>query len=208
MILPLSLLFAAGEPTLDHPFGPTTAAEVRSVNPEANQHDGDGAYGRFDGDLDLGFGAGAATYLVTEDVAFALRATAHWYSTAGLYLSYSESLGAEVVERRGAIGLELEPLFLVRWSQGLETGPALLDLTLDSLSLGAGYLLADPVGRDFGASRGVELSLGFGVPLLATAGGPWLEARAGWFLPKSGREVSAVVFLSWHFLALTPVIKE
>jgi len=207
MIVPLSLLLA-GEPAIDHAFGPTTAAEVRSVNADENKHDGDGAYGRFDGDLDLGFGAGAAAYFVTEDIAFALRATAHWYSTAGLYLSYSESLGAEVVERRAGLGIELEPLFLVRWSQGLETGPALLDLTLDSLSLGAGYLLADPVGRGFASRHGVELSLGFGVPLLATAAGPWLEARAGWFLPESGREVSAVVFLSWHFLALTPVVKE
>jgi len=208
MILPLSLLLAPGEPTLAPAFGPTTAAEVRSVDPESNAHDGDGAYGRFDGDLDVGFGAGAAAYLVTEDTAFALRAAAHWYSTAGLYLSYSESLGAEVVERRLGMGIELEPLFLVRWSQGLETGPALLDLTLDSLSLGAGYLLGDPVGRGFASQHGVELSAGLGVPLFATAAGPWLEARAGWFLPASGREVSVVVFLSWHFLALTPIVKE
>jgi hypothetical protein len=178
------------------------------VDPDKSRVQGDGVYGRFDGDVDLGLGLGASRYFVTDDTALALRGTAHWYSTEGIYVAYAESLGSEALERRLGFGIELEPLFLVRWSQALETGPALVDLTLDSLSLGAGYLLGEPVGRGFGSRHGVELSLGFGVPLLSTAGGPWLEARAGWFLPKSGRESSALVFLSWHFQVISPAVRD
>jgi hypothetical protein len=208
MMLPLVVLLAAGEPSGEPAYGPRTTADVRSVNPERERRDGDGAYGRFDGDLDLGLGAGGAAYFVTEDRAFTLRGTGHWYSTAGLYLSYAESLGDAGLERRAGFGIELEPLFLLRWSQALEQGPALLDLTLDSLSLGVGYTLAQAEGRGFGSTRGVELSLGFGVPLFAEAGGPWLEARGGWFLPASAREASVTVFLSWHFHLLSPVVRQ
>lgn len=199
-------LARAGAP--DDAFGPTTTSDVRSVNPEGDLHSGDGAYGRFDGDLDVGLGAGASASFGSGDLGVALRATAHWYSTAGLFLAYSESVGASRVERRAGAGIELEPLFLLRWSNALERGPAFLDLTLDSLSLGAGYFLLDPSGRGFGSRRGVELSFGFGMPLAGVAGGPWLEARGGYFLPKSEREFTGLLFLSWHFHVNTPLVQH
>jgi hypothetical protein len=192
----------------DDAFGPVTTSDVRSVNPDRDGTSGDGAYGRFDGDLDLGFGAGMGAGFGSGDLGVSLRATAHWYSTVGLYVGYVESVGTSHIERRGGAGIELEPLFLLRWSEALERGPAWLDLTLDSLSLGAGYVLLQPVDRGFGSRRGVELSLGVGFPLLGTAGGPWLEARGGYFLPKSERELTGLLFLSWHFHVNTPLVQH
>jgi hypothetical protein len=178
------------------------------VNPEGDRHSGDGVYGHFDGDLDLGLGAGVSAGFGSGDLGVGLRATGLWYSTLGLFFGYAESVGKSRIERRGGAGIELEPLFLLRWSEALERGPALLDLTLDSLSLGVGYFLLEPVGRGFGSRRGVELSLGFGLPLLGQAGGPWLEARGGYFLPTSERELTGLVFLSWHFHVNTPLVRH
>lgn len=196
----------AGEP--GEAFGARTTSDVRAVSPEGDRAHGDGAYGRFDGDLDLGFGAGASAAFGSGDLGVALRATGHWYSTAGLFLSYSESVGTSRLERRAGMGVEVEPLFLLRWSEALERGPALLDLTLDSLSLGVGYFLLDPPSRGFGSRRGVEVSLGLGIPLVGESGGPWLEARGGYFLPKSEREFTGLVFLSWHFHVNTPLVEH
>jgi hypothetical protein len=208
-VLGLALALGVPEGRADAPgdaFGAVTSAPVRSVKPDDRQR-GDGAYGRFDGDLDVGLGVGPSFALQSGDVGVALRATGHWYSTVGLFLAYSESVGASRSDRRAGAGIELEPLFLLRWPQALERGPALLDLTLDSLSLGVGYFLLDPAGgRGFGSRRGAELSLGFGLPLFGSAGGPWLEARGGYFLPKSEREFTALVFLSWHFHVNTPLV--
>jgi hypothetical protein len=209
---PFGFLLVLAAPDLraaapDDAFGTVTTADVRAVKPDDRQR-GDGAYGRFDGDLDLGFGAGVSAAFGSEDYGVALRATGHWYSTAGLFLSYSEAVGTSRFERRAGAGIELEPLFIVRWSQALERGPAFLDLTLDSLSLGVGYFLLDPPLRGFGSRRGVELSLGLGLPLFGDASGPWLEARGGYFLPKSEREVTGLLFLSWHFHVNTPLVQH
>jgi hypothetical protein len=209
----LGLVLALGAPegraaAPDDAFGAVTTSPVRSVEPDDRQR-GDGAYGRFDGDLDVGLGAGPSFAFRSRDVGVALRAAGHWYSTAGLFVAYSESVGASRNDRRAGAGIELEPLFLFRWSEALERGPAFLDLTLDSLSLGVGYFLLDPAGgRGLGSRRGAELSLGFGLPLLGSAGGPWLEARGGYFLPKSEREFTGLVFVSWHFHLNTPLVSH
>jgi hypothetical protein len=196
----------AGEP--DEAFGATTSADVRSVDPDGDRHSGDGAYGRFDGDLDVGLGAGVSAGFGSGELGVGVRTTAHWYSSLGLFVGYAESVRGSRIERRGGAGIELEPLFLIRWSEALERGPAFWDLTLDSLSFGVGYFLLEPEGRGFGSRRGVELSLGLGLPLFAEAGGPWLEARAGYFLPQSEREFTGLVFLSWHFQVNTPLVRH
>ena len=50
----------------------------------------------------------------------------------------------------GTVGIDLRPLFLMRWSKDNEQGPAWLDLTIDSLTLsvGAQYVGADGVGTN------------------------------------------------------------
>src|SRR3954462_7673962 len=93
----------------------------------------DGVYDRFDGDLDLGLGLGAELGSAGR-VAPALRASAHYFSIAGVYFSGRIKTGEGSAPSLFGAGVDLRPLFVPRWAKGYETGPALLDLTLDSLS--------------------------------------------------------------------------
>jgi hypothetical protein len=165
-----------------------------------------GVYGRFDGDVELAIGAGVELDGKTR---FAVRASTHYYATAGVYAGYAESLGALdplATQRLLALGVDLKPLFLPRFAQDLEQGPAQLDLALDSLSLGLGALFEQPESRGFGARRGFELSLGAGIPLLSSLAGPWLEARALCrFREASAAELGALVLVSYRTMWLSPV---
>lgn len=138
----------------------------------------DGVYGRMDGLLALAGDLGVE--LDDGEPRGALRLSAHYLWIAGVYGRYSDAFGGE--ERRPArvasFGVDLRPLFLPRFSQDWERGPAILDLALDSISLSAGAYFAKPVARGFGDERGFELGAGFGVPLFAHAQGPWLDLRA------------------------------
>ena len=212
-LLPLVVLALAeppahAPPPSSTPFGHVTTSRVDGVDPDGNRHQGDGAYGRFDGDLDLGFGVGPNLAFTGDDMGVAVRGTAFWYSTFGLDVLYAETLTKTPdVERRLGVSAALRPLFLVRWSQALESGPPVLDLALDSLGLGVGASFATPAGRGFASRTTFELSLGAGVPLAASAIGPWLEFRAGVSLPRPATgEASAMLVLSWHFAVLTPVV--
>jgi hypothetical protein len=206
ILLALGTAPAAAEPA----FGQRTTSDVRGVDPDANRFDGDGAYGRFDGDLDLGLGVGPNVAFANGDLAIGGRLSAHWFSIAGLYLYYAESLGEDpAVRRRFAGGLDLRPLFLIRWSNALEKGPAILDLTIDSLSLGLGLATSTPSDPDSDGRSGFELSLGFGVPLAGLQPGPWLEFRAGFVLPKSEPgDATALALFSWHFALGTPLVSD
>jgi hypothetical protein len=138
----------------------------------------DGVYGRLDGSLALSASAGAE--LEAGERRGALKLSAHYLWTAGVYARYSDAFGSEDQRpaRVASLGVDVRPLFLPRFALDLERGPAFWDLALDSFSLNAGAYFAKPGGRDFGDERGFETGLGFGLPLLADAAGPWLEARA------------------------------
>jgi hypothetical protein len=164
----------------------------------------DGVYDRFDGSLALALAAGVE--LEAGEPRGALRASAHYWWTAGVYARYADAFGAE--ETRAArvlsFGVDVRPLFLPRFARNYEQGPALLDLTLDSLSLSAGAFFAKPEAADFGDQKGFDMGLGFGVPLLARAAGPWLEARAERRLPDHGDAAWLFsLYLSLSALTLT-----
>ena len=161
----------------------------------------DGVYGRLDGSLALAASAGAE--LEAEQPRGALRLSAHYLWTAGAYLRYSDAFGSAHTRpgRVASLGIDLRPLFLPRFGLDREQGPALLDLALDSLSLTAGAYFAQPRGRDFGAERGFEAGLGFALPLLAQARGPWLEARGERRFADRG-ENAWLVTLSVSFVTL------
>jgi hypothetical protein len=146
--------------------------------PHAPLPGSDGVYGRLDGLLAVAADLGAE--LENGEPRGALRVSAHYLWIAGAYARYSDALGG--ADRRPArvasFGVDVRPLFLPRFSQDWERGPALLDLGLDSLSLSAGAYLAEPLGQSFGKERGFELGAGFGLPLLGEARGPWLDFRA------------------------------
>lgn len=168
----------------------------------------DGVYGRFEGDTDLSLKLGGM--LSGERWSGSVGVSAHYYSLIGATADYSESFVADAQHARSfALGAELRPLFLPRWALGFERGPAWLDLTIDSASVGFGAYFADPrAGAD--STRGLWLSLGAGVPLLARATGPWFELRYLRRFPDPGerdeRAHNAVfLYLSWHqFIQLRP----
>src|SRR6188768_2859969 len=164
----------------------------------------DGVYDRFDGDLDLGLALGAE-FGSAGRAAPALRASAHYFSSAGVYLAGRIKAGDESAPSLFGLGVDLRPLFMPRWAKGYETGPALFDLTLDSLSLSLGAFWAQPATQTAESSRGFDAQLGFGLPLLSTAAGPWLEARGVLRYPDGASRQEAVIFaLSWHGFATTP----
>jgi hypothetical protein len=146
--------------------------------PHAPLPGSDGVYGRMDGILALAGDVGVE--LEDGETRGALRVSAHYLWIAGVYGRYSDAFGGaeQRPARVASFGVDLRPLFLPRFSQDWEQGPATLDLALDSLSLSGGAWFGGPVAGSFGDQRGFELGLGFGVPLFAQAQGPWLDVRA------------------------------
>jgi len=168
----------------------------------------DGVYGRFHGDTDVSLKLGG---LVSEGrLSGSVGASAHYYSLVGITGDYSESLTAEAEHARsGALGAELKPLFLPRWLLDSERGPAWLDLTIDSVCVGFGAYFSDRSLSD-DTTRGVWVSFGLGVPILAQATGPWLELRGTRRFPDPGQlgedaHNALLLYLSWHqFFQLGP----
>jgi hypothetical protein len=131
------------------------------------------------------------------------RVSAHWFFMAGAYVSYADGLGTELdPERRLGVGVDLRPLFLPRWTKDLEHGPAILDLALDSLSLGLGASFDELEGGSFGERRAFELSFGFGVPLAGRGPGPWLEARGALAWGNRGERSETVLLVGRYHFAL------
>jgi hypothetical protein len=191
--VPFAVALWLGRPTL-----------ARAETTPSAQSAPDGVYDRFDGDLDLGFAVGAELGSVGR-VAPALRASAHYFSIAGVYLSGRIKTGADSAPSLFGAGVDLRPLFVPRWAKGYETGPDLLDLTLDSISLSIGAFWSEHASRSPDSNTGFDAELGFGLPLFATASGPWLEARGALRYPNgASHEEAVIVALSWHGFVTTP----
>jgi hypothetical protein len=171
----------------------------------AQAGDDDGVYGRFLGDLELGLGLGADLDSPTRGT---IRGALHYYSMAGVYVGYGDAFGAtgDGNQRLLGFGVDLRPAFIPRWARNMQQGPAFVDLFIDSIGVGVGAFWAEPPAGDFGSARGFETSLGAGLPLFATAPGPWLEAH-GTLRWQAGEaaEPSLLVLLSWHAFVLTPL---
>jgi len=186
----------------------TTLAALLLVAAPSAADTTDGAYGRFDGDLDLSIGAGAA-FAHGGPTAAAL-ARVMYLGTAGLYAAYTDAFGADrPVLRSASVGVGVRPLFLPRWGYDLEQGPATLDLALDALTLDFGVLLAKRPSDNADSGPGVEAALSTEVPLIGRATGPWIGLRGAiqWragelasradLAPESTRFVGLIT-LSWH----------
>lgn len=138
--------------------------------------EGDGAYGRIDGDLAWQIDLGAG--LRNGSPGASLSASTRYLDTAGLYVSgflpWSEHRDRP---RTASCGVELRPLFLPRFLKNLEHGPPLLDLTLDSTALRLGALVSSSHDASF-RTPGWEAALQLGAPLTSSASGPWLRFGA------------------------------
>lgn len=168
----------------------------------------DGAYGRLDGDLTFVGGVGASLVRDTPLASADLRL--RYLDAAGASLSYEEGLsrtgGTGSVRRAFLAGVELRPLFPIRFLKAKQTGQSFFDLTLDSLSLDMGAWLPQRVGsasRRFGVYAGLAVEL----PLFARASGLWLRlsSQVRWAPERlegsddpRGRVVMFGVGLAWH----------
>jgi hypothetical protein len=190
------------------PGNRTTSSLAGEVSRTESAGTADGVYGRFDGDLALAFGVG--TELEATAGRTLLSASAHYYWMAGVYGAYRDALGIAPdrlsARRIGSFGVDLRPLFIPRWSCDWQSGPATLDLFLDSISLSAGAFFASVPDRERASRRGFEIGLGAGLPLSAHAAGPWLATRYSLRFPEAGPATgSAWLLLSWHFFSNTPI---
>ena len=152
------------------------------VAPDARADGGDGLYGRFDGDLVLSAGLGGGVTLDDDGGATGLvDLRARFLDTGGLFIAPQLGPGGSL---RVVTGVEVRPLFPVRFLLGAWSGIPFWDLLVDSIGFELGVAL-DRLGSD---ERGAGLSLGFGLdaPLVLPSG----DAN-GLFLRLGARHVRA-----------------
>jgi hypothetical protein len=172
----------------------------------------DGVYGRLAGDLDVGIGAGSE--LDRHGARAALWLDAHYLSMLGAYVQYADALADRGLVRNVSLGVEIRPAFVPRWSEDLEQGPGLLDLMLDSVGIGLGACFAQPRQGNLGSQTGLQATLGFGVPLMGAAWGPWLGVRGLLRWPETRGDPTAAAIptglltLEWHLMAETGLLPE
>jgi hypothetical protein len=142
----------------------------------AGAQDGDGLYGRFDGDTTLSLGAGGGLVLGQEEGAAAvLEVRARYLDAGGLVLAPElRPSGAS----RLIVGVDVRPLFPARFLTGGFSGVEVLDLTLESVGIELAAAVTAAEGR-----AGVALAVGFGfevpiVPPSVWARGLWLRLAA------------------------------
>ncbi len=183
---------------------------------------GDTTYGRIEGDLELapGIGATASSYGVRPSIELRAR----YLSMAGLFVTYEESFGQRTSPARlVATGVELRPLFVARWFQGLESGRPTLDLLVDSFGLELGAFFAQPASGAFGARMGLQAGLGLELPLFGEGEGLFLTAHGGGrfsdgalyaapIAPPSGgvepeRAAYFTLGLSWHEIVQAGILR-
>jgi hypothetical protein len=115
------------------------------------------------------------------------------------------------------VGLEMRPLFLLRWLEGLETRRARLDLALDSIGLELGAVFSQPSGAAFGSRSGAQIGFGVELPIAANATGAWIGVHGGLRWSDSAlasgtarsaddREAYLAVTLAWHQVVKAHVV--
>lgn len=134
--------------------------------------------GRIDGDLALVLGGGAVVASRAPRLECEVRI--RYLDSAGVFVAYEDSAGFGSEPKRViSAGVELRPLFLGRWLEGLETDDARVDLFVDSFGLELGVAASQPSGAAFGSTRGLQIGFGLEVPILREATGPWVGIHAG-----------------------------
>jgi len=178
----------------------------------------DGVYGRFNGDLDLRLGAGAA--FSAGGPSLAVDTAAIYLGTAGIYAHYADALGSDapLVTRSIAAGVRLSPLFLGRYAKDLEHGGPWLDLLVDSVGFELGAFWSAPKSdARWMSSPGLELGVVASLPILPRATGLFIDLRAALrFRPEDlagSTNVSLIdrgallsLTLGWHQLVRAHIV--
>lgn len=193
-----ALAFATSPAHAETAFGPTHGTVERIDSPEPGRVEGDGVYGRFNGDLSLQIGGGLESDFVKPTFRPLLIGDISVYQTIGLYGAFRESVASsDPWQRALSTGLVLSPLFLVRWPRAWESGAATWDLAVDSLSIVGGVSFVQESAKPLFDSPRAELGLQVGVPLLGRANGLFLRARGQ---VTSGEQwaPAAWLWISWQ----------
>ncbi|MGE0784596.1 MAG: hypothetical protein AB7S26_02835 [Sandaracinaceae bacterium] len=144
---------------------------VASAMPSVARADGDGVYGRFDGDLVFDAALGAGVGLTDASSAMSSSSTqVDFAPTLELRLRYLDTAGImSALEvrpdglSRVVLGIDLRPLFLARFFLGAMFFDRYWDIWLDSIGLDLGVALT-PLDERVGAALAV--GFGFDVPLV------------------------------------------
>jgi hypothetical protein len=182
----------------------TSRADDIAVRPLIGETDG--AYGRFGGDTAFSLGAGPE--LTADAARIDMRFEAIYFSTAGVYVHWSQALRAASDRSVAGVGVILRPAFLPRFGLNLEQGPAFLDLFLDSIALSLGAYAGNRPVRSL-SERGFEASLAAALPLQPSAEGIWLEARGSARWPDASQRpqrFSGALLVCYRWLWITPLV--
>lgn len=136
--------------------------------------------GRIEGDVTVAAGVGATLAPRGPRVEGEVRL--RYLETTGLFATFEDGalIPSEAEPRRVvAAGIELRPLFLFRWLQGLEARRPALDLAVDSVALELGAVFQQPAGAAFWTRPGLQAGLGVELPLFARATGVWVGIHGG-----------------------------
>jgi len=177
-------------------------------------------YGRLDGDVTLvtgvtgGIVARQSRRFIGGD--FRLR----YLDAAGIAISYEEADAFARTTEPGRVrrtflaGIELRPLFPIRFLKNMQSGKHFLDLVLDSIGIDLATTL--PVLQGSAVRRpGLALGLAFEVPIGTNASGLWARFSSGvrWSAPRlegdddpGGRAVVFGIGLAWHQVLSTHVV--
>ena len=177
-------------------------AELLGVDPGTAK--GDGVYGRFDGDVDLGVGLGAR--LAAPGLGPNLRVTGHFLSTVGVSVDVTWPVSSDIGWSLGT-AIDLRPLFLPRWALDLQQGPAFVDLLVDSVSLSAGPVFHPLFHQLDDSEVGFGMEAGFSIPLSARSQGFWLDLRGSGRWIGDAPPWGGLVSLSWYTSLLSPVVR-
>jgi hypothetical protein len=176
----------------------------------AHAAEGDGAYGRTDGDASVVVGVDGGTLGGRKLIGGDLRL--RYLDTAGLVLGYEELDALNKAQTEGEFrrdfraGIELRPLFPARFLKAHEFGQSFLDLVIDSIGLDVGAIWIVRAAKDV-PRPGFYTGLAIEVPLAAKANGPWLRVAGSlrWTAARiegeedpSGRVFAFTVGLAWH----------
>lgn len=205
LFLSVFFLFALEQAGLaDDAFGRQVSSLPPLTDPIASTR-GNGIYGRFDGPWSPRFSALYEYQSQASIHRVGVEASLLYLQSIGAYLRGRLAPGEENLKFSPllSLGLELEPFFLLRWQNGKEVGPALLDLVVDSIGLHAGLALKLPEGSQEMLSFGAEIGLGAGLPLMGQAEGLWLRTHAALL---TGSQVSALIGLrlEWQMFVGDP----
>jgi hypothetical protein len=199
-------------------FAGVAGALVACVgNARAQGAEVDPSYGRIEGDITFVVGVGGVVAPRGPRAEAELRL--RYLESAGLFATIEDTrVLNSASEPRGVFvaGLELRPLFLFRWLKGHEMRRARLDLALDSIGLSLGAMFEQLAGAAFETRRGFELGLGFELPILDRASGPWIGVRGAlrWsdvalgsgIMGPDDRQAVLAVTVAWHQIVLAHVI--